>query len=213
MFVYDFLLLQNQTITSSRSHRRRSMKRVVIKISENSKGGIPVLKSFFNKVAGLRPATLLKKRLQSTLSKKSLQYMCFFCEFSKIVKRTFFTENLRATASEKEKNSFGKCLIHVTKQASTVLLFCIIYTSCKILLSVYYRFSNCQKELLRKYFTIWNQSPRINATLNLSSSHSSKVVKEREVYEKKRMLLSFKKVSVGLSYLVLNSLNVKVAII
>ena len=40
-----------------------------------------------NKVAGLRPATLFKKRLRQ------------FCEFCETFKCTFFTEHLRATAS------------------------------------------------------------------------------------------------------------------
>ena len=44
----------------------------------------------------------------------------------------------------------------------------------------------------------------MNGTLNLSSNHSSKVGKERVVYEKKIMQLSFKKVSADLSYLVVN---------
>ena len=45
--------------------------------------------SFFNKVAGLKPATLLKKRLAQVFS----------CEFCEISKGTFFTEHLLTTAS------------------------------------------------------------------------------------------------------------------
>ena len=48
---------------------------------------------FFNKVAGLRPATLLKKRLAQVFSYE-------FCEISKNI---LFTEHLRATASENGK--------------------------------------------------------------------------------------------------------------
>ena len=44
---------------------------------------------FFNKVAGLRTATLLKESLAQMFS----------CEFCEISKNTFFTEYLRATAS------------------------------------------------------------------------------------------------------------------
>ena len=40
---------------------------------------------FFNKVAGLRPVTLLKKRL----------WQMFSCEFREIFRNTFFTEHLR----------------------------------------------------------------------------------------------------------------------
>ena len=45
---------------------------------------------FFNKVAGLGPANLSKKRLVQVLS----------CEFSEISKNTFSTEHLRETASD-----------------------------------------------------------------------------------------------------------------
>ena len=45
---------------------------------------------FFNKVAGLRPATLLKKRLW---------HRCFPVNFAKFLRIPFFTEHLRATAS------------------------------------------------------------------------------------------------------------------
>ena len=45
---------------------------------------------FFNKVAGLRPASLLKETLAQM----------FFYEFCEIFKNTFFTEHLRTTASE-----------------------------------------------------------------------------------------------------------------
>ena len=43
---------------------------------------------FFNKVAGLRPATLLKKRLWQ-----------FSCEFYEISKNTLFAEHFQETAS------------------------------------------------------------------------------------------------------------------
>ena len=45
---------------------------------------------FFNKVAGLRPATLLKKRLW---------HMCFPVNFAKFQRTTFLTEHLSKTAS------------------------------------------------------------------------------------------------------------------
>ena len=44
---------------------------------------------FFNKVAGLRPATFLKKRLA----------LVFSCEFCEISKNTFLTEHFWTTAS------------------------------------------------------------------------------------------------------------------
>ena len=49
-----------------------------------------MLESLFNKVADLRSATLLKKRLW---------HRCFPVNFVKFLKTPFFTENLRTTAS------------------------------------------------------------------------------------------------------------------
>ena len=46
---------------------------------------------FFNKVAGLRPATLLKE---------CLWHRCFPVNFAKFLRTPFFTENLLTTASE-----------------------------------------------------------------------------------------------------------------
>ena len=65
---------------------------------------------FFNKVAGLRLATLLKKRLWhryfpglQLYLKKRLWHRCFPVNFVKILKAPFFTEYLRATASDFSK--------------------------------------------------------------------------------------------------------------
>ena len=46
---------------------------------------------FFNKIVGLRPATLLKKRLQqpATLLKKRLQHRCFPANFAKFLRTPF----------------------------------------------------------------------------------------------------------------------------
>ena len=52
-------------------------------------GKHPCQSLFLNKVAGLSPATLLKKRLAQVFS----------CEFCEISKNTFFTEYVWATAS------------------------------------------------------------------------------------------------------------------
>ena len=50
----------------------------------------PVPESFFNKVADLKPATLVKEIPAQVLP----------CEFCEIVKNTFFTEHLRMTAHD-----------------------------------------------------------------------------------------------------------------
>ena len=51
----------------------------------------PVQSLFFNKVAGLRLATLLKKKTLAQV---------FSCEFCEISKKTFSTEQPQTTASE-----------------------------------------------------------------------------------------------------------------
>ena len=53
--------------------------------------------TFLNKVAGLRPATLLKKRLWShacNFIKKGTLVQVLSCEFCEISKNTFFTEHI-----------------------------------------------------------------------------------------------------------------------
>ena len=49
----------------------------------------PVLELFFNIVAGLEDWNCIKKRLQ---------HRCFFCEYCKIFKNTYFEEHLRTAA-------------------------------------------------------------------------------------------------------------------
>ena len=56
---------------------------------------------FLHKVAGLRPATLLKKRLHkvaglrpATLLKKRLQHRSFPVKFAKFIRTPFFTKHL-----------------------------------------------------------------------------------------------------------------------
>ena len=50
---------------------------------------------FLNKVAGLRPATLLKKRFW---------HWCFPVNFAKFLRTPFFTEHLRKTASVRSQD-------------------------------------------------------------------------------------------------------------
>ena len=54
---------------------------------------------FFNKVAELRPATLLKNEILAQV---------FSCEFCEISKNTFLTEHLWAAASEDVKHAQGQ---------------------------------------------------------------------------------------------------------
>ena len=75
------------------SHQRCSVRKGVLRNFVKFTGKHLCQNLFFNKVAGLRPATLLKKRLWRR---------CFLlsCEFWNISKNTFFTEHLWATASD-----------------------------------------------------------------------------------------------------------------
>ena len=63
---------------------------VFLEISQNSQENTCAGVSFFNKVAGLSPAILLKNRLAHVFSGE-------FCEISKNI---FFTEHARTTASD-----------------------------------------------------------------------------------------------------------------
>ena len=66
--------------------RRWSVKKVFVEISQKLTGKHLCQRFFFNKVAGLRPATLLEK---------SLWRRCFPMNFAKFLKTPFFTEHLR----------------------------------------------------------------------------------------------------------------------
>ena len=61
-------------------------KNAFLKISQNSQENTCARDSFFNKVAGLRPAILLKK---------SLYHRCFPVNFAKFLRAPFFIEQLR----------------------------------------------------------------------------------------------------------------------
>ena len=80
-------------MTGKNSHRRCSIKKVVLKNFPKFTGKHLYQSLFFNKVAHLRPATLFENEALVQL---------FSCEFSKIFKNIFFTEHLQATASEQE---------------------------------------------------------------------------------------------------------------
>ena len=67
------------------SHRRFSVKKVFLEIWQNSQENICARVSFFNKVAGLRPTTLLKKRLW---------HRRFPVNYAKFLKISFFIEHL-----------------------------------------------------------------------------------------------------------------------
>ena len=76
--IYNFIFYQ--------AIRRCSVKKVFLEISQNSQKNTCARVSFLIKLQGLRPATLLKKRLW---------YRCFPVNFVKFIRITFVTENLR----------------------------------------------------------------------------------------------------------------------
>ena len=81
-------------------------EQVFLEILQNSQE-TPVSESlFFNKVAGFRPATLLKKRLW---------HRCFPVNFAKFLRTPFFTEHLRTTASDCS-------ILKATRNPSKILL-------------------------------------------------------------------------------------------
>ena len=66
--------------------QRCSVKKVFLEIPQNPQENTCSRVSFFNKVGGLRPATLLKKRLW---------HRCFSVNFVKFLRTHFFIEHLR----------------------------------------------------------------------------------------------------------------------
>ena len=72
------------------SHQRCSIRNGVLRNFAKLTGKQKCQSLFFNEVAGLRSATLLKKRLW---------HKGFSCEFCEISKSTFFREHLQTTAS------------------------------------------------------------------------------------------------------------------
>ena len=71
------------------SHQRCSVRKDVLRNFPKFTGKHLCQSLFFNKVAGLRPATLLKKETLAQV------FSCEFCENSK---NTFFTERLRTSS-------------------------------------------------------------------------------------------------------------------
>ena len=73
--------------------------------------------SLFNKVAGLRPATLLKT---CNFIKKETQRKVFSCEFCEIFKNTFFIEHLRwlLLTGVTQKKSCCKVLENLQKKTT-----------------------------------------------------------------------------------------------
>ena len=63
MFIHIRFSMATWATNNRSSHERRSIKKVVLKTFTNFTGKHLCQSLFFNKVAGLTPASLLKKRL------------------------------------------------------------------------------------------------------------------------------------------------------
>ena len=80
------------------------MKNMFLKISQKFTGKHLYQSLFFSKVAGLRLATLLKKRLW---------HRCFPANFCEIFKNTFFTEPLRMATYKSSEDLFCKRSLNI----------------------------------------------------------------------------------------------------
>ena len=87
-------ITHSQTLRDRNNHQRYSMKKVVLRNFAKFTGKHLCQSLFLNKVAGLRPAILLKKR------------QVFSCEFCEISKTTFSYRTPPVAASFKISESF-----------------------------------------------------------------------------------------------------------
>ena len=81
--ILNYIYGKTEVINNRTSHQRCSMKKSVLRISAKFTGKHLCQSLFFNKVAGLRPAIFLKKRLW---------HRCFPVNFAKFL-RTPFLQN------------------------------------------------------------------------------------------------------------------------
>ena len=99
---YHFMDCQNMKVRVG--HQRCSVGKIVLRNFTKFKGKHLCQSLFFNKVARLRPATLLEKiprhrcQVCSFIKKETLTQV-FSSDFCKISKNTFFIEHLCTTAS------------------------------------------------------------------------------------------------------------------
>ena len=113
--------------TNRSSHRRSSVRKSVLRISQISQENISARVCFFNKVAVLR---------------------CFPVNSAKFFKNTFFTEHLRTTSSGLKK-------LKTQKYISTKNIFSLRFLSKKLILL--YEFYQSTRAILRSPFPFfWN---------------------------------------------------------
>ena len=105
------------------SHQRCFIKTVVLKNFEKLTGKHLYQSLSFNKVEGLRPATLLKKRLW---------HMCFLVNFAKFLRTPFLQNTSGRLLLEKVCSKLTKALLVCFKklQITIKILKIIIQTDC-----------------------------------------------------------------------------------
>ena len=96
------------------SHRSCSVRKGILRYFAKFAVKHLILSLFFNEVAGLCHATLLKKETRA---------QGFSCESCKIYMNTFFTEYLRATASESKNSETSGETISETNSFSNYVFF------------------------------------------------------------------------------------------
>ena len=112
------------------SHQRCSVKKGFLRNFAKFPGKQLCKSLFFIKVAGLRPATLLKKRLLQVFS----------CEFSETSKNTFFTEHLWTTASVFWYKEFWKIIQPWEVDSIKNVTFTLLKTTCFFLIRLFLLF-------------------------------------------------------------------------
>ena len=121
----------------------------------------------FNKAAGLRPATLLKKRLSQVFS----------CEFCEISENTFFTQTPLVVASAVRK--FGIYIQHVPYSVLIILwinLFSLHVQPCQD------TFPNFRKTQCEGMGTAYYEDKLLNWTFNKNMSGMLCTTKKKKEY-------------------------------
>ena len=112
--IYDGALLRKFSQKSKRILLEMFCKKGVLKNFAKSKGKHLCQSLFFNKVAGLRSATLLKKRLW---------YKCFPVNFVKLLRTPFYIEHLWWLLLKKpDHKSFDRVLDTTLTHLDSVIL-------------------------------------------------------------------------------------------
>ena len=99
------------------SHQRCCIEKAVLKKIHNIHRKTPVFEPLFNKVSGLKACKFIKKRVQHMFS----------CEYWGILKKTYFEEHLRTTASVDNFKGFHlQCFDFMANTVGCISKLCFI---------------------------------------------------------------------------------------